>query len=44
MHFFYNQNTIFNNLKNTLKKDGKILITDIWTKESINIFLQKIKI
>jgi len=43
MHFFYNQDTIFNNLKKTLKKEGKILITDIWTKESINIFLQKIK-
>jgi ubiquinone/menaquinone biosynthesis C-methylase UbiE len=43
MHFFYGHDIIFNNLKKVLKKDGQILITDIWTKESINIFLKKIK-
>tara|TARA_R110000803_G_scaffold137637_2_gene204558 strand:- start:1325 stop:2059 length:735 start_codon:yes stop_codon:yes gene_type:complete len=44
MHFFYNQDIIYENLKKLLKPNGKIIITDIWTEESVNIFLAKIKL
>tara|TARA_R110002167_G_scaffold10680_3_gene48435 strand:- start:2041 stop:2775 length:735 start_codon:yes stop_codon:yes gene_type:complete len=44
MHFFYDQDIIYNNLKKVLKEDGKIIITDIWTEESVNTFLDKIKL
>lgn len=43
MHFFYNNDIIYDNFKKLLKQNGKIIITDIWTKESINIFLNKLK-
>jgi ubiquinone/menaquinone biosynthesis C-methylase UbiE len=43
MHFFYNYNVPFNNFKNILKSEGKVLITDIWTNESLFMFLTKCK-
>ena len=42
MHFFYNNDVIYKNLKKLLKPNGRVIITDIWTKDSINIFLEKI--
>tara|TARA_R110000796_G_scaffold148945_1_gene265818 strand:- start:2996 stop:3721 length:726 start_codon:yes stop_codon:yes gene_type:complete len=43
MHFFYDQDVVLQNIKKILKHKGKILITDLWTKESFIIFLQKCK-
>ena len=43
MHFFYNSDIIYDNFKKLLRENGKIIITDIWSKESINIFLNKLK-
>ena len=43
MHFFYNYDVPFNNFKNILKSEGKVLITDIWTNESLFMFLTKCK-
>ena len=42
MHFFYNNDVIYENLKKLLKRNGRVIMTDIWTKDSINIFLEKI--
>lgn len=41
-HFFYNNEIFYFNLKKLLKKEGIILITDICTKDSINILENKL--
>jgi SAM-dependent methyltransferase len=41
-HFFYNNNNFYLNLTKLLKKEGSILITDICTKDSINILENKL--
>jgi len=43
MHFFYNYNIPFNNFKKILKPGGEVLITDLWTNESLFTFLTKCK-
>ena len=43
MHFFYDQDVIYENIKNILKPKGKLLITDIWNSKSFLTFLDKCK-
>jgi len=43
MHFFYDQDKALQNIHKTLKHNGKVLVTDLWTKEAFIIFLQKCK-
>jgi len=43
MHFFYDQDKALQNIHKTLKHNGKVLVTDLWTKETFIIFLQKCK-
>jgi ubiquinone/menaquinone biosynthesis C-methylase UbiE len=41
MHFFYDQNVPLQNIYKKLKNNGKLLVTDLWTKEAFVIFLNK---
>jgi len=43
MHFFYDQDSFYKNIKKILKTNGKLLITDIWIDEAFFIFLDKCK-
>ena len=44
MHFFYDEDTALQNIRKKLNQNGKILVTDLWTKEALIIFIQKCKI
>ncbi len=41
MHFFYDQDKALQNIHKKLKNNGKLLVTDLWTKEAFIIFLHK---
>lgn len=41
MHFFYDQDVALQNIHKKLKNNGKLLVTDLWTKEAFIIFLHK---
>ena len=43
MHFFYDEDKALQNIRKKLNQNGKILITDLWTKEAFVIFVQKCK-
>lgn len=44
MHFFYDEDRALQNIRKKLNQNGKILVTDLWTKEALIIFIQKCKI
>lgn len=41
MHFFYNRDNALQNIRKKLKNKGKIIVTDLWTKEAFVVFLKK---